>query len=146
MLSLNLPICNQCRADHGLPHGGAFTCPEDGGGIIFHARTGQCPLNKLNPADPNIPPPTPAKPPAGVGTELAGMLSLIGMETCSRCAIHAGEMDQNGIPWCGENLETIVGWLRAAAAERKLPFSETGARWLVRIAIVKAKYWPKGDG
>ncbi len=48
-------------------------------------------------------------------------------------------MDQLGIEWCEENVETIVGWMKEEAAKRGLPYLTTVGRMLVRRAISNAR-------
>lgn len=48
-------------------------------------------------------------------------------------------MNEMGDQWCEENIDTIVDWLREAAAERGLPFMATPARLLVKRAIHNAR-------
>lgn len=77
----------------------------------------------------------------GVGTELKKLLKLIGITaspTCS-CNAKAKTMDENGIQWCEDNKETIVGWLEEEANKRNLPFSSYLATILLNLAIKKAK-------
>ena len=48
-------------------------------------------------------------------------------------------MDQNGIEWCENNIDTIVEWLREEATKRKLPFIDAAGKLLVKRAISNAK-------
>ncbi len=77
----------------------------------------------------------------GVGYHLKRLLArilLLGRAGCG-CDVHAAEMDRNAPDWCEANIDTIVGWMRAEAKKRKLPFSVRGARLLVRVAIRNAR-------
>ncbi|KKN79795.1 hypothetical protein LCGC14_0336500 [marine sediment metagenome] len=79
--------------------------------------------------------------PHGVGYHLKRLLArilLLGRAGCG-CDVHAAEMDRNAPDWCEANIDTIVGWMRAEAKKRKLPFSVRGARLLVRVAIRNAR-------
>lgn len=71
----------------------------------------------------------------GPGTELKHLLKRFGFATCGKCGRRSQIMDQRGPDWCRDNIDTIVGWLREAAADRKLPFSATLAKMLIRKAI-----------
>jgi len=99
------------------------------------------------------PHPTPPPPSQGVGTELKALLSRIGLVEKSGCNCNRRrlEMDGHGIPWCRENLDTIVAWLREEAEKRGLPFVDFAARQIVRLAIRRAekkekKTMPTNDG
>ena len=77
----------------------------------------------------------------GPGTELKKLLKTIGITsspTCS-CNARARKMDENGIEWCENNIDTIVGWLREEATKRKLPFVDMAGKILVKRAIKNAK-------
>lgn len=83
-------------------------------------------------------------PAAGPGTELKKLLKRMFFEADKKCLCHkrAAAMDSLGPDWCEQNIETVVGWLREAAAERSvagLLFTETGARILIRRAIRNAR-------
>lgn len=78
---------------------------------------------------------------SGPGTELKKLLKKIGITaspTCS-CNTKAKIMDKNGIEWCENNLDTIVGWLKEEAIKRNLPFIDMAGRILVNRAIKNAK-------
>lgn len=84
---------------------------------------------------------TPA--PLGPGGHLKAMLSgwpfrITATPTCP-CNAHARRMDEWGPDECLRRLDEIVGWLRAEAEGRKMPFSDAAARLLVRRAIWKAR-------
>lgn len=122
------------------------TLSEDGTAVSFTAEQYRRLVEKYmgyrqqggaNPAAPVFSPP----PTSGAGTELKKLLSRIGITatpTCS-CNKRARTMDENGIAWCEENIETIVGWLREEAAKRKLPFVDMAGRAIVQLAIRRAK-------
>jgi hypothetical protein len=77
----------------------------------------------------------------GVGTELKRLLNKIGIKaspTCS-CNKRASLMDKNGIQWCENNIDTIIGWLKEEATKRKLPFIDMAGKILVKKAISNAK-------
>jgi hypothetical protein len=85
------------------------------------------------------PPPTQIK--TGAGTELKKLLGKIGIKASSSCSCNkrAITMDNNGIEWCENNIDTIVGWLKEEATKRKLPFIDMAGRILVKRAINNAK-------
>jgi hypothetical protein len=97
---------------------------------------GQVKPGGMIPADPS----TPAPAPAGPGTELQKLLGRIGLgeKSSCQCKSRARLMDAKGPEWCRDNLDTIVGWLREEAQKRGLPFLETGARLMVKLAIRRA--------
>lgn len=81
------------------------------------------------------------KPKGGPGSELKKILARFGIQaspTC-KCNARAVLMDYNGIEWCEENIETIVGWLGEEADRRGLPFINAIAAVIVRRAIANAK-------
>lgn len=47
------------------------------------------------------------------GTELKNILAWFRQESDAscQCAARAAEMDRNGVAWCEQNIDTIVGWL-----------------------------------
>lgn len=73
----------------------------------------------------------------GPGTELKKQLSKIGIVATPDCSCNAraNTMDANGIEWCQENIETIVGWLREESSKRQLPFADFAGRLLVKRSI-----------
>lgn len=78
---------------------------------------------------------------SGPGTEMKALLSKIGITasaTCS-CNARAKAMDEKGIPWCEENVETICDWLQEEATKRKLPFVRLAGKALIHMAIRRAK-------
>lgn len=76
-----------------------------------------------------------------VGTELKKLLSKIGIVAKPNCSCNgrAALMDQQGIEWCENNIDTIVGWLKEEANNRKLPFIDSIGKLLVRKAISNVK-------
>jgi hypothetical protein len=80
-------------------------------------------------------------PKTGPGTELKKLLSKIGIKASPNCSCNkrAALMDTNGIEWCENNIDTIVGWLKEEATKRKLPFIDIAGRILVKRAISNAK-------
>jgi hypothetical protein len=48
-------------------------------------------------------------------------------------------MDQQGIEWCENNVDIIIGWLKEEANNRKLPFINAAGKLLVKRAISNAK-------
>ena len=80
-------------------------------------------------------------PAAGPGTELKKLLAKIGIKsspTCS-CNKRAKTMDENGIEWCEQNVETICDWLAEESAKRKLPFVRLAGKAIIHMAIRRAK-------
>jgi len=73
----------------------------------------------------------------GAGTKLKTILGwfFIRAKGGCKCNDRAKVMDENGPQWCRDNLETIVGWLREEAENRRLPFIEFAARQAVLQAI-----------
>ena len=77
----------------------------------------------------------------GPGTELKALLSKIGIRsspTCS-CNKRAKTMDEKGIAWCEQNVETICDWLAEESAKRKLPFLRAAGKVIINMAIKRAK-------
>ena len=87
---------------------------------------------------------TAPKPPyftSGAGTELKALLSKIGIRsspTCS-CNKRAKTMDEKGVEWCEQNVETICDWLAEESAKRKLPFVRLAGKAIIHMAIRRAK-------
>jgi hypothetical protein len=48
-------------------------------------------------------------------------------------------MDHYGPQKCRERIDEIIGWLKEEADKRRLPFNETLARLVVRLAIRRAE-------
>jgi len=78
----------------------------------------------------------PALPP-GPGTILKKMLARLGLRVRPGCKCNqrAAQMDRLGPDWCERNIDTILDWLEEEAAPRRIPFSRTAARAVVRYAI-----------
>lgn len=77
----------------------------------------------------------------GPGTELKKLLHKIGFRIkpdCS-CNQHAKNMNNRGPKWCAENIDTVVGWLKAEADRQRLPFLEPVAKLVVKRAIRNAE-------
>jgi hypothetical protein len=104
-----------------------------------------------HPAYPRVPKPgfelpvlPPPAPPNGPGTELRKLLSSIGITATPNCKCnarvkHMDAMEAQEPGWCERNIDTVVGYLREAAADRGLPFLDLPARLLVRRAISNAR-------
>lgn len=77
----------------------------------------------------------------GVGTELKKLLKLIGITAAPGCSCNnrAKYMNEKGIQWCKDNIETILGWLKEEAEKRKLLFVRYAAYKLVKLAIYRAE-------
>lgn len=77
----------------------------------------------------------------GPGTELKRLLKTFGItqEAGCDCDSRASLMDLEGIDWCEENLDIIIGWLKTEAKRRNLLFSRAAAKILVKLAIRKAR-------
>jgi hypothetical protein len=89
----------------------------------------------------NLYPPTLEDDPNGPGSILSKMFYKIGIKSTPNCACkrHALNMNKNGIEWCEQNVDTIVGWLKIEAQNRKLPFIDMVAKMIVLRAINKSK-------
>jgi hypothetical protein len=48
-------------------------------------------------------------------------------------------MDEKGVSWCEENVETICDWLAEESAKRKLPFVRLAGKVIINMAIKRAK-------
>ncbi len=84
---------------------------------------------------------------SGAGTELKNIIARFGLKpgfNC-KCGQHIREMDTKGVEWCAENIDTITGWLREEAQQANLPFTEIGAKLLIRRAISNARKKQKGE-
>lgn len=79
--------------------------------------------------------------PAGAGTQLKKLLSKVGIKSTENCSCNARAklMNANGIEWCEQNVNEIVGWLKEEAAKRNLPFLALPAKIVVQRAISLAK-------
>ena len=87
------------------------------------------------------PPPPPPEITEGPGTELKKLLSKIGINAHPDCSCNqrARIMNENGIDWCEQNIETICDWMAEESAKRNLPFVRTGAKIIINLAIRRAK-------
>jgi hypothetical protein len=54
----------------------------------------------------------------GPGIELKKLLDKFGFKPAKNCKCdqHILEMNQRGVEWCSENIETIIGWLKEEAS------------------------------
>jgi hypothetical protein len=86
-------------------------------------------------------PPTLENDPDGPGSILSKMLSRIGIKSSPTCGCkqRAITMNKNGIEWCENNIDTILGWLKEESAKRNIPFVEIVAKVVVSRAINKSK-------
>jgi hypothetical protein len=78
---------------------------------------------------------------AGPGTELKGLLKLIGITsspTCS-CNARAKQMDEWGPDECERRMPEILAWLEQEATRRGLPFVRFAAEQAVKLAIRRAR-------
>ncbi len=86
-------------------------------------------------------------PDGGAGSELKNLIAKFGLKpglNC-KCGQHIREMDQKGAEWCEQNIGTITEWLREEAQRAQLPFTEIGAKLLIRRAISNARKKQKGE-
>jgi hypothetical protein len=77
---------------------------------------------------------------SGPGTELKNILKWWGIEAtpdCS-CTARANRMDDEGIQWCWDHFDEIMGWLEEEAKKREKLFVPMAARLLLRKAIKTA--------
>lgn len=130
----------RCR-ERGYDIAAASACivEVDGDLILVDDQHPAYPKSKEPPKKPFVPPPPP--PSSGPGTELKALLSKIGIKaspTCS-CNRRAKTMDENGIQWCEDNVETICDWLAEESAKRKLPFVRAAGKMLIYMAIRRAR-------
>lgn len=79
--------------------------------------------------------------PAGAGTQLKKLLAKVGIKSTENCSCNARAklMNANGIEWCEQNVNEIVGWLKEEAAKRSMPFLSLPAKIVVQRAIKLAK-------
>lgn len=80
----------------------------------------------------------------GPGTELKKLLKKFGIVPSPNCSCNAraqlmDEKEAQEPGWCESNLDTIVGWLKEEAKNRKMPFIDAVGRMLVRRAIKLSK-------
>jgi hypothetical protein len=117
---------------------GRLECVHCGRVVLTSSRTAGmiCPVN----AGPiRVPVPRPR----GPGTEMKALLAgwplyITASENCP-CNRHAAQMDAWGVDGCAARQDRIVGWLRAEASKRGLPFVDAAGRMLVRRAISRAR-------
>jgi hypothetical protein len=76
-----------------------------------------------------------------VGTELTKILAWFRIKYVPGCPCkdYAHLLNTKGVAWSQANAGTIVGWLRAEAARRKLPFCAVLGRLVVWLAIRNAR-------
>lgn len=75
-----------------------------------------------------------------VGTELSKILAAVGIvpkPTCP-CKDYVRMLDALGVGWARSNRRVVVGWLRAEAKKRRLPFFDWMGHAVVQAAIWKA--------
>lgn len=80
-------------------------------------------------------------PPQGPGTELKKLLKTIGIEAKPGCKCNkrAQTMDEKGCDWCAENIDLISAWLQEEAERRGLPYIPTAGKWIINLAIKRAR-------
>ena len=87
--------------------------------------------------------PAPPAPPIvpGPGAHLASLLGRLGLSESlgCKCKAYAAQMNNWGVDGCSERIMEIVGWLRAEAENRGLPFVDFVGRMLVNRAIANAR-------
>ncbi len=84
---------------------------------------------------------------SGAGTELKNIIARFGLRpgfNC-KCGQHIREMDTKGVEWCAENIGIITEWLREEAQRAALPFTEIGAKLLIKRSISNARKKQKGE-
>ena len=108
---------------------------------IEAGRTAEQPAAKPSP----LPGPLPTE---GPGTELKRLLEWFGINAGPHCACnrYALKMNRGGPDWCRNHMDLIVGWLRAEAKRRGLPFSGMLASRIVARAINRAERRASRDG
>jgi len=87
----------------------------------------------------NWTPDAPARPLPG--TELKRLLAKLGIEAEAGCQCNAmaKRMDAGGPEWCLEHVDEILKVMRKEASWRGLPFSDHGARFLIRFAVWRSE-------
>jgi len=80
-------------------------------------------------------------PTQGPGTELKKLLKTIGIEAKPGCKCNkrAQTMDEKGCDWCAENIDLISAWLQEEAERRGLPYIPTAGKWIINLAIKRAR-------
>ena len=83
---------------------------------------------------------------SGPGTELKKILSWFSSaETCQNCADKAKIMDDKGVEWVEENIETVVRWVVANSKRMKVSrfipeaLAEAAAKQLILLACSNSK-------
>jgi hypothetical protein len=89
----------------------------------------------------NSAPPAKAPADAGPGTELKGLLKLIGITSSPNCSCNARakQMDEWGADECERRMPEILAWLEQEATRRGLPFVRFAAEQAVKLAIRRAR-------
>jgi len=82
-----------------------------------------------------------AAPASGPGTELKGLLKLIGITSSPNCSCNARakQMDEWGADECERRMPEILAWLEQEATRRGLPFVRFAAEQAVKLAIRRAR-------
>lgn len=77
----------------------------------------------------------------GPGTELKKLLKIIGITASPTCGCNAKakHMNEMGVEWCEENIETIVDWLKEESKKRHIPFFRYPAKKIINLAIHRAR-------
>lgn len=83
----------------------------------------------------------PTKTTGGVGTELKKILSRFGIVAKPNCSCNrnAQKADSWGPDECEKRADEILGWMRAEATKRRLPFFDPVGRMILRRAIRAAR-------
>lgn len=79
--------------------------------------------------------------PCGPGAELKKLIARFGFKPAPNCKCnqHILEMNLNGADWCDRNIDKIAGWLHEEAQRAGYPFTEIGAKILIKRAIKKSR-------
>ena len=87
------------------------------------------------------PPPAAPSPAGGPGTELKGLLKLIGITSSPNCSCNARakQMDEWGPDECERRMPEILAWLEQEATRRGLLFVRFAAEQAVKLAIRRAR-------
>ena len=77
----------------------------------------------------------------GVGTEIKKILARFGITATPNCSCNrnAKLADQWGPDECEKRADEIIGWMRAEATKRRLPFFDPVGRMILRRAIRAAR-------